>query len=137
MLPFLPAAAAQNATVSRVMINAALAYASGGYEVLLDGVLGPWALPAFHEAASAANLPLAYAVLRPSLEVTLARAAAREGRVLQDMAAITGLHGAFAHLGPLESHVLDTSTQSVPKTVAAIRARSYLLNSAAASRKRV
>jgi len=41
VLPFLPESAAQNEVVTRVMVDAALAYARGGYEVILDGVLGP------------------------------------------------------------------------------------------------
>jgi cytidylate kinase len=128
VLPFLPASAAQNEIVTRVMIDAALGYARGDYDVILDGVLGPWWLPGFVEAARGADLPLAYVVLRPSLDVTLARASARVGHALRDAGPITGLHGAFAQLGALEPHVLDTSTWSVDETVAAIRARSFLID---------
>lgn len=127
VLPFLPESAAQNEVVTRVMVDAALAYARGGYEVILDGVLGPWWLSNFVDAAREADLPLAYVVLRPPLDVTLARVAAREGRMLKHAAAIAGLHGAFTQLGPLESHALDTGTWSIDETVAAIRARSFLL----------
>ncbi|MCY1060570.1 hypothetical protein [Nannocystis sp. SCPEA4] len=95
-----------------MMVDAALAYARGGYEVILDGVLGPWWLSKFVDAAREAGLPLAYVVLRPPL-------AAGEGRALEHAAAITGLHREFTQLGPLESHALDTGTWSIDETVVA------------------
>ena len=40
--PFLPDAAQQNEVVSGVLAAAAARYASGGYTVILDGIVGPW-----------------------------------------------------------------------------------------------
>ena len=44
----------------------------------------------------------------------------RAGHQLTETEPIVGLYGAFADLGPLESHVLDSSAQTVAETVAAL-----------------
>ncbi|MFG2291163.1 hypothetical protein ACGFOU_34440 [Streptomyces sp. NPDC048595] len=54
--------------------------------------------------------------------MTLQRATHREGRHLKDIAPITGLYGAFEDIGPLQSHVVDSSTQSIAQTTTAIAA---------------
>jgi predicted kinase len=116
VLPYLPEARRQNAAVSAVMVEAVCAYAKGGYDVIADGMFGPWALEPFRTACHERGIGLSYVVLRPSLEVTLSRATAREGRQLTEVAPIVGLHGAFTDLGPLERHVVDTSDLSVEQT---------------------
>jgi predicted kinase len=119
--PHLPAAARQNEVVVAVIAGAAGEYAAGGYDVVLDGVVGPWFLPPFREVAARHALSLSYVVLRPSLDVTLARATARTGDALTDLAALTGMYAAFADLGDLERHVLDTTGQTPAETAAAVR----------------
>ncbi|WP_284744567.1 AAA family ATPase [Amycolatopsis sp. RTGN1] len=129
--PYLPEASRQNDVVLGVIAEAACGYGRGGYDVVLDGVVGPWALEPFRDAAERDGLDLFYVVLRPSLEVTLARGTAREGRELTDVEPITGMHGAFADLGELENHVIDTTDHSIEDTVDAVRRRArsapYLL----------
>jgi predicted kinase len=119
--PYLPEAAGQNDVVLGVIAEAACGYARGGYDVLLDGVIGPWALEPFRKAAKRDGLDLFYVVLRPSLEVTLARGTAREGGELTEVEPITGMHGAFAALGELESNVLDTTDQTIEETADSVR----------------
>jgi len=116
VLPYLPEAHQQNQTVTTVMIESACAYARGGYDVILDGILGPWLLPPFHAACQKERLDLSYAVLRPSLKVALARATSRAGHQLTDPDPVIGLYGAFADLGELEGHVIDSSAQTVQQT---------------------
>jgi chloramphenicol 3-O-phosphotransferase len=119
--PYLPEAARQNEVVLGVIAEAACGYARGGYDVVLDGVVGPWALSPFRDAAKRDGLDLLYVVLRPSLEVTLARGTAREDGELTQVEPLTGMHGAFADLGELEPHIVDTSDQTVEETVDAVR----------------
>ncbi|MCR6488243.1 ATP-binding protein [Amycolatopsis sp. OK19-0408] len=119
--PYLPEAAEQNDVVLGVIAEAACGYARGGYDVVLDGVIGPWALEPFRDAAKRDDLPLFYVVLRPTLEVTLARGTAREGKELTEVEPIKGMHGAFVALGDLEANVLDTSGQTIEETADAVR----------------
>ncbi|WP_410638059.1 hypothetical protein [Amycolatopsis sp. lyj-346] len=65
----------------------------------------------------------AYVVLRPSLEVTLARGTARDASELTDVEPLKGMHAAFAGLGALEQHVMDTTGQSAEETADAVRSR--------------
>lgn len=116
--PYLPQAQHQNDVVIDVMISAARAYARGGYDVVLDGILGPWMLEPFRRARRQEDLALSYVVLRPSLDVALARATQREGRQLKEIDPIVGLYGAFEDLGTLEHHAVDSSGQTVEQTTA-------------------
>ncbi|WIX87136.1 hypothetical protein [Amycolatopsis sp. DG1A-15b] len=66
-----------------------------------------------------------YVVLRPSLEVTLARGTARDAPQLTDVEPLKGMYAAFAGLGELERHVIDTTEQDADETAdAVLRARS-------------
>jgi len=118
VLPYLPEAVRQNEVVNAVTAEAARGYAHGGYDVLLDGVLGPWALPPYRAAG-----PFTYVVLRPTLATTLSRATERTGRALKAEDAIRGLHGAFTDLGELEPCAVDSTGQTVEETAAEVRGR--------------
>jgi chloramphenicol 3-O-phosphotransferase len=119
--PFLPEAAKQNAVVIDVIVDAMLGYAKGGYDVVVDGIIGPWSLPPFVRGADRAGCKLSFVVLRPTLDETLARAIAREGRELKASGPIKGLYGAFANLGALERHAIDTSAETVDATTQRVR----------------
>lgn len=75
--PYLPEAHQQNQVVLRVLVSAAFGYADGGYQVICDGVVGPWFIDLFRETARASALPLSYVVLRPDQHTTLQRATSR------------------------------------------------------------
>ena len=116
VLPYLPEAAAQNDVVIGVIVASMLGYATGGYDVVVDGIVGPWSLPPFIDAAKRSRAAVSYVVLRPSFEQTFARAVAREGKALKASGPLKGLYGAFANLGPLERHVVDSTNDSVSAT---------------------
>jgi hypothetical protein len=63
---------------------------------------------------------MSYVILRPALDVTLARATSRSGGQLTDPEPVTGLHQAFTGLGPLEGHVIDSSAQTISETAAVL-----------------
>jgi chloramphenicol 3-O-phosphotransferase len=68
--------------VMRAMTAAAAQYARDGYEVILDFSIPPWAVEKLKAFAARAEAPLHYVVVRPSLAVCEARAAARlEGTI--------------------------------------------------------
>ena len=118
--PWLPESSAQNATISRVIAAAAVAYAQGGYAVYVDGVVGPWFLDTYREAASAAGVTLSYLVLRAARETVVAGARDREVGPLAHYP--PNIFEGFATLGPLEAHALETTGMTVEAVLDAVRA---------------
>ncbi|MFB6724394.1 AAA family ATPase [Kribbella sp. NPDC056345] len=119
--PYRPEASQQNDVVVDAYVAAAATYARGGYDVVVDGVVGPYYVPRFRAAALNDGLVLSYVVLRPALEETIARAQTRGPESLRDEGAISHMYGAFAELGPLEHHALDTTDQSAAATAEVVR----------------
>jgi predicted kinase len=95
--------------------NAALTFAEGGFTAVLDGHVFPEGLAGLAAACRWRDVPLHYAVLRPDLDVCIARADARDGTVDGD--GIARQHHRFRELGHLEAHVLDAT--GTPEQVAA------------------
>ena len=104
--PTRPESNAQNTTIMRALGRAAGAFVEGGYEVFLDGIVGPWFLDTL-VAELPAGCHVAYVVLRAPLERTRARVREREGPGAS--ARMRHMHEAFASLGALEEHALDAS----------------------------
>ncbi len=107
--PFLPDAAQQNEVVAGVLAAAAARFASRGYTVILDGIVGPWFLAIYLEAAQSETLEVHYIILRPSSDIALARAVSRRPHQLTDPEPVAGLYAALSELGTYESHVVDSS----------------------------
>ena len=127
--PWLPEAHSQNRTVVRSFAAAACAMAGGGFPTVLDGIVGPWMLDIVLAEADAAKLPLHYVVIRPTLDVCLQRARAREGEervpghpALTDPEPIRKMWHEFSELGPFEKHVLDNSALDAVQTADRISA---------------
>jgi chloramphenicol 3-O-phosphotransferase len=118
VLPFLPAAEEQNRVVLTAVVRSVDAYAKGGFDVIVEGIVGPWFLPHFREVTGVRQ---DYVVLLPSLEVTLARATSRAGEHLRDPEPIRGLHAAFARPGDFAGHALDTAGQEPSVTASRVR----------------
>jgi cytidylate kinase len=121
VLPYLPGSARQNEVVIDAIQASVTAFARGGYDVVVDGIVGPWFLGPFRAAAERDHLQTSYVVLRPTLEVTLSRARERADDELKDVGAITGLHEQFASLDELEHHVIDTSDLDERQAAAEVR----------------
>ena len=112
--PILPESHEQNTVVTRAITRTAATFALGGYETFVDGIVGPWFLPAFVKELEDVRVPLHYVVIRASLKETLRRAASRpapaEERVVRHM------YKAFASLGRLEGHAIDSTGQTESAT---------------------
>jgi predicted kinase len=120
--PFEPASHVQNEVVMGVVAAAAFGYAAGGYDVICDGIVGPWFIGPFRVAAKSSGLPLHYVVLRPDAATALSRATARlAGDALTDAEPIRQLHAQFADLGEFEPHALDSTRLGAAATAAAVR----------------
>lgn len=127
--PYLPAAHSQNGTVMNAIASAADAYASGGFFVIVDGIVGPWFLDSFRSICA----PLHYVVLRPALEAAIERCRLRGSNALSDPQPIASLHHQFDDLGDLAHHAIETDTLSredvQDKVLRAVEAGTFLLPS--------
>jgi RecA/RadA recombinase len=119
--PWMPGTSRQNGTVIRAMAAAAVRFADGGYDVFVDGIIGPWFLPHWLQIAGRAR-PTHYFVLRPSRQIAGVRATDRRASDnLVDPRPIAAMFDVFDDLGCFEAHVLDSSSQDIGATVAAIQ----------------
>ena len=114
--PWLPEADDQNRTVIDTLASAAAGYARGGYQVVLEGIVGPWFLDRFLAALRPAGIGVHYIVLRPTETVATARATRRGLDALTDLQPIRHMYREFSGLGPYESHVLDSSRLTPEET---------------------
>jgi predicted kinase len=117
--PWLQESHPQNAVVTRAIVAAAAAYATGGYVVVVDGVVGPWFLDVYQGTARRLGVALHYAVLRPDRATAVARARDRDDTPLSPYPA--GLYESFADLGALEPHVIDTAATDIDALAAQLR----------------
>jgi predicted kinase len=109
----------QNTAVMEIVGDAAVAYASAGYETIVDGIVIPgWFLEPLRDAISAAGLAAAFAVLRPPLPVAIERAGGRGSSRLSDPAVVEQLWKAFRELGALEHHAIEVPEAQTPQDTA-------------------
>jgi hypothetical protein len=112
----------QNATVIGVIGVAAARYAEGGYDVIVDGIVGPWFLGRLQQAIGSAADTIRYVVLRPSRQIAQQRALGRAGpEDLIDPGPIGAMYDAFMDLGAFERYVVDSSDHELTVTVEIVR----------------
>ena len=115
--PYVPESAAQNQIVIEAFLQAAKRYADGGYDVIVDGVLGPWFLDPWLKTAEQ-GYEVHYVILRASEEETKRRAISRKKLDRQtNEEIVTVMWKQFCDLGDYERHVVDTELLSVSQTV--------------------
>jgi predicted kinase len=114
--PYLPQANEQNAVVITALARAAASYADGGYQVIVDGIIGPWFIERFCAAADPATEPIHYLVLRPDEATTLRRARQRGPDALTVTEPVQSMYREFADLGSYEHHVIDSTTLDAADT---------------------
>ena len=116
--PWLDGSGDQNETVVEAVVAGAKRFSEGGYEVYVDGVIGPWFLSPWIKLAGD-GIDVRYIVLRPDEQTTISRAFEREQRDFfpLDREAIESVWRSFADLGRYESNVVDTSAQTVDESV--------------------
>lgn len=120
--PVRPEAQAQNTVVVEAFTASAKRFAQGGFDVVVDGVVGPWFLEPW-QALVRAGLDVHYIVLRPNQSTTLARGTSRTAPgALTDARVISHIWRAFADLGPFEPHAIDTTALTLEQTLAQVRA---------------
>lgn len=121
--PWLAEARDQNIVIMNALAASAAIYANGGYEVLIDGIVGPWFFEPWLAAAREHGLDLRYLALQPEEATTVARAVARTAPgAMIDAEVVRTMWRQFQTFSPPEDHVLDTSGQSAAETLATVRA---------------
>lgn len=129
--PYLPESNEQNGIVIDALLAAAKRFCDGGYDVIVDGIIGPWFIDPWLEAARAGT-EIHYLVLRAAEEETLRRAVAREklGREA-NIAVVKAMWPQFACLGDYEAHAVDTTDRTPEQTLSLLQdillAKSHLL----------
>lgn len=119
--PYLPGSEDQNLVVIRAIVAAAREYLAGGYEVVVDGIVGPWFLDPWIQAARQ-GAEIQYVLLRASREETLARALGRAKLDRQtNTLLVEQMWDQFQNLGRYEAHVVDTTDQTPRESWQAIR----------------
>ena len=119
--PHLPESNEQNLIVIEAFLEAAKRYVRGGYDVIVDGIVGPWFLEPWLKVAQG-GYEVHYIVLRASKETTIKRAVKRtklDGKT--NMELVETMWEQFNNLGCYEANVIDTTYLSVEKTVSLIK----------------
>ena len=96
-------------------------YARGGYDVIVDGIIGPWFLKPWQSLVRE-HYEVHYIILRASKEETLKRAVERSKLDRKtNIELVETMWEQFSNLGIYELNVIDTTTHSIKDTVSAVK----------------
>lgn len=119
--PHLPESNKQNLIVIEAFLEAAKRYARGGYDVIVDGIVGPWFLEPWRTLARE-DYEVHYIVLRATKEETLRRAVERSKLDRKtNIELVETMWKQFCNLGIYESNVIETTMYSINETVFAVK----------------
>ena len=121
--PYLPESNEQNLIVIEAFLESAKRYSRGGYDVIVDGIVGPWFLEPW-KALAQEDYEVHYIVLRASKKETMKRAVERSKLDRKtNIELVETMWEQFSGLGVYESNVIDTTTFTIKDTVSAIKER--------------
>ncbi|MGH9897784.1 MAG: AAA family ATPase [Pyrinomonadaceae bacterium] len=137
--PHLPAANHQNEAAIAASIQAALAFSTRGYSVVLEEIFGPWFLPLISSEMTSNQIDTRYIVLQTTLEEACERVRLRGDASNEHI--VKAMHPQFADLGEFANHAV-TTTGATPTEVASRLHRllyevNYRINLAGGERGRV
>lgn len=119
--PHLPGSNGQNQVVMGALSEAAKRYAWGRYDVVVDGIVGPWFLEPWLNMAEE-GMEIHYIVLRASRDETMKRAVCRTKLDREaNMELVKAMWQQFCGLGEYEKNVIDTTNDTIYETIAKIR----------------
>lgn len=130
--PYLPESNEQNLIVIEAFLESAKRYARGGYDVIVDGIVGPWFLDPWIKAAQE-NYEVHYIILRATKEETMKRSIERSKLNKEtNINLVETMWNQFNNLGKYESNVIDTTNSSIEETVLKVKTeinnKAYLIN---------
>ena len=119
--PHLPESNSQNLVVIESFLAATKVFAENGYDVIVDGVIGPWFIQPWIKMAQQ-GYEIHYIILRASKEETLKRAIQRSKLDKnKNTELVETMWDQFNHLEKYESHVINTTELSLEQTVDRIK----------------
>ena len=119
--PYLPESNEQNLIVIEAFLEAAKRYVRGGYDVIVDGIIGPWFLEPWLNIVRE-GYEVHYIVLRADKEETMKRAIERSKLDREtNIELVETMWKQFSNLGIYELNVIDTTTHSIKDTVSAVQ----------------
>lgn len=121
--PHLPESDGQNLIVIEAFIEAAKRYARSGYDVIVDGIIGPWFIEPWLNTIYD-GYEVHYIILRASKDETKRRAITRSKLDREtNIELVEVMWEQFNHLGSYEKNVIDTTNCSIIDTVSAVKER--------------
>lgn len=119
--PHLPESNEQNLVVIEAFLEAAKRFACGGYDIVVDGIVGPWFLTPWRNIIQE-GYEVHYIILRASKEMTLKRAVERSKLDRNtNIELVETMWKQFHSLNEYERYVLETTDLSVNETVLLVR----------------
>lgn len=120
--PWLDSSGDQNETVIDAVVASTKRFSEGGYEVFVDGVIGPWFLQPWIKLAEE-GFDIRYIVLRPDEETTISRALERTQRDYFPLNRddIKNVWNSLSDLDKYESNVVDTTAQTIDESMVYIQ----------------
>lgn len=119
--PYLPESHGQNLVVIEAFLEAAKRYAKGGYDVIVDGIIGPWFLEPWMKVVQD-NYEVHYIILRASKEKTIQRAIGRSKLTKEiNKELVEIMWEQFNVIGKYEANVINTTESSIKETVTIIQ----------------
>jgi predicted kinase len=108
--PSTPESKPQNTTVVRSFLKSALSFYEDGYDVFLDGVIGPWWLETVQEILPSFQYAILHADLETVLQRTKERAKTNQSSANPELARV--MHSQFDALADVDSRTIDTRKKS-------------------------
>lgn len=121
ILPHLPESNEQNLIVIEAFLEAAKRYVRGGYDVIVDGIIGSWFLEPWLNVVKE-GYEIHYIVLRANKEETMKRAICRSKLDTEtNIELVKVMWEQFCNLGVYEKNVIDTTNDTIYDTVSKIK----------------
>ena len=121
--PSLPESNVQNEVVIEAFLKATKTFAHNEYEVIVDGIIGPWFLDPWVELAKE-NYEVHYLILRASKDITMKRALERiKLDESTNVELVETMWNQFTNLNNYENNVINTTNQTIDQTLQEIRQR--------------
>ena len=119
----MPESNEQNLIVIEAFLEAAKRYVRGGYDVIVDGIIGPWFLEPWLNIVRE-GYEVHYIVLMTDKEETMKWAIERSKLDRKtNIELVEIMWEQFNNLGAYEKNILDTTQLSVEDTVSAIKGK--------------